>query len=256
MSKSDLENPKPQEPNTEETETLSKVKEGGAPSGTGSANLEAITDNLSAEMPEVQEHALAQEQENEKARSAEYADLRDRDGNPFDPSVHKTNKAGEPTLSTKGLLVKKPGRKAGTKTTQSVVGSTGDSGAGSSVGLDQVKQEQQARATGVVAANMLVTLGVVVGGEEWQPMKDKETGIDEKTMLESAFGDYFVATGKTDLPPNMALTVAISGYVLPRFFMPKTKTRFQKFALVIKKWWANKKLKKHGLKAEKADEGK
>jgi hypothetical protein len=72
-------------------------------------------------------------------------------------------------------------------------------------------------------------------------------------MLESAFGDYFEATGKTDIPPGMALTVAIGGYMLPRFTMPKTRSRMGK----VKDWFvkklADRKLRKHGLKAEKVD---
>lgn len=249
MSKSDLENVSSQEPSLKETDTnTSNEVEGAAPSGSGSANLEAIADELTSDMPEVQTHALEQERENEKARLDEFAGLVDRDGNPFDPSVHKVNKQGEPTLSTKGLLIKKPGRKTDKQRAQSTIGSSG--GGGSVVGVEQARNEQQARATGAAAANMMFTAGIVIGGDEWQPMRDEKLGIDEKTMVESAFGDYFVATGKTDLPPNVALTVAICGYILPRFTMPKTQSRFARYGAGIKKWWANRKLKKHGLKAE------
>jgi hypothetical protein len=117
----------------------------------------------------------------------------------------------------------------------------------------EAQAKMQARASGKMAANLLMTLGVVAGGEEWQPLKDPQSGLDEKQMLESAFGDYFEATGKTDIPPGMALTVAIGGYMLPRFTMPKTRSRMGK----VKDWFvkklADRKLRKHGLKAEKVD---
>jgi hypothetical protein len=55
-------------------------------------------------------------------------------------------------------------------------------------------------------------------------------------MLEHAFGEYFVAKQWGDLPPGLALCAALAMYTLPRFAMPNTKTRLQKF----KEWAARK----------------
>ena len=224
-------------------------KGGGEPSPAEPHSLDAIADDLTTSMPEVQQHAIEQESINEKEKLAQFSHLVDIDGNGFDPSIHKTNKAGEPTLSTKGKLIKKAGRKPASnkKPQSSFVGG----------GLQQPTQADvqklQARATGTVAANMVMRIGIAFGGEEWKPRMDEQTGLNEKSMLEGAFADYFETTGKTDLPPTMALTVAIGAYALPRFTMPKTQSRLQKLTGGIKKWFINRKLKKHGLKAESSE---
>lgn len=90
-------------------------------------------------------------------------------------------------------------------------------------------------------------MGQVVGGEEWAPMHNKAIGLDERAMMHTAFGDYFVASGKTDIPPGAALTFCVLAYAAPRFAMPKTQTRFQKVKSAIVTWWVNRKLRKQGL---------
>jgi len=211
-----------------------------------SDNLSVIASTLAQTMPKVQQHAIDLEIEQTAEKMTQYADLLDSDGNPFDASVHKTDRDGNPTLSKLGKLIKKPGRKVG--------GKNGESGSFiGGVGVNKLSDEQQqkiqCRASGKMAANLLITLGMVAGGEEWQPVRDEKTGLDEKLMLEGAFADYFEATGQSDIPPGMALTVAIGGYALPRFTMPKTQSRMSKMTGSIKKWWINRKLKKHGYTA-------
>jgi hypothetical protein len=260
----DLKNPDNAESENQNTESKSNAetetsKEGGTPSGAGSeADLAQITDDLISTQPEVQEHAIEQERANEDARAAQWADLRDRDGNGFDPSVHKTNKDGDPTLSPKGLLIKKPGRKPGQKTGQSQSSFVGGQNTTESRASnpDAAKIRMQARASGTMTANLLLQIGIVAGGEEWQPRVNAEIGLDEKKMLEDAFSDYYEATGKTDIPPGLALTVACGAYALPRFTMPKTRSRLSKLKDGVKKWWVNRKLKKHGLKAESLSDDK
>lgn len=241
---------KPESENSEIESTESSNSENPTEPTSDNSSLDQIANTLADSMPEVQQHAIDQEQAKEEAQAEEWAEYRDTDGNPFDPNIHKTNKHGEPTLSTKGKLIKKPGRKAGGNgvTPKSVIGVKSEPKQS-----EEQKAAIQARASGTMAANLLMTLGVVVGGDEWHPVKDPNTGMDEKLMLESAFADYFEATGKTDIPPGLALTAAIGGYMLPRFTMPKTRTRMQK----VKDWFikkmADRKLRKHGLKAEKVD---
>lgn len=217
-----------------------------------SSTLDDIASTLADEMPDVQQHAIEQHIENESKIRAEWDEYTDVDGNKFDANIHKTNKNGEPTLSTKGNLIKKPGRKgksqAGSNTSSFVARDKEKS-----TPSPEEKATQMSRASGAMAANLLITVGVVVGGEEWYPQKNEQLGVDEKTMLESAFADYFVATGRTDIPPGLALTAAIGGYIIPRFALPKTKSRASKFVAWIKQKWLNRKLKKHGLKTEKLD---
>lgn len=209
--------------------------------------LDGIGDMLADSMPEVQEHAINEEMEKQEKTAEQWAHLRDTDGNSFDPNQHKTDKNGNPTVTKLGKLIKKPGRKPG-QNTASVVNPPK-----SQEPDPQAAARIQSRTTGKMAANLLITFGVVAGGEEWQPVKHEQTGIDEKHMLETAFADYFEATGKTDMPPGMALTVAIVGYAAPRFTMPKTKTRLGKIKGWIAKKIADRKLRKHGLKTESVD---
>lgn len=243
-------------PNSDSQSDSDKEKEGSTPSGAGSsANLETIAHKLSAEMPQVQEHALEQERLTQENELAQYSHLKDSDGNSFDPSVHKTNKAGEPTLSTKGKLIKKPGRKPNSTQNKSTSGSI-VGGTNTTPNDKEAEKRMQARASGTMAANLILQIGIVAGGEEWHPRVDEQTGLNEKLMLENSFADYFEATGKTDIPPGMALTVAIGAYALPRFTMPKTQSRLSKLKMGLKQWWINRKLKKHGLKAEPSESSK
>lgn len=235
---SNPESEKPDEPKSNDSNTLS---------------LDQIANSLADEMPEVQQHAIDHEADKQEQVKSQYADLEDVDGNSFDPSIHKVNKQGEPTLSTKGKLIKKPGRKSG----QTAQGSKSVIGGVSAPEQPKLSPEDQtrmmARASGTMAANLLLTVGIIAGGEEWQPKRIEAMGTDEKAMLETAFADYFEATGRTDIPPGLALTAAIGGYMLPRFTMPKTRTRISKLKDWIKKKWIDRKLKKHGLKTQKVD---
>lgn len=233
-------------PTETQTETQPENKAGG------SASLDNIANTLAQSMPDVQEHAINQEKEKNDKIAEQWADLKDVDGNPFNPEIHKTNKAGEPTTTAKGNLIKKPAKKGATGGTQnkSFVGSKPNT---QTAPDPQQAIKMQAQASGKMTANLLMTLGIVAGGEEWQPMKDPTSGLDEKAMLESAFADYFEATGKTDIPPGLTLTLAIGGYMLPRFTMPKTQTRLGKLKSWIAKKIADRRLRKHGLKAEQVD---
>lgn len=208
-----------------------------------SVSLDSVSNEFSSTMPDVQEHALEQERISAVDTRDKYSELKDRKGNPFDPSLHKTNAAGEPVLTATGKLSIKPGRKDGspTKAAKSSISAV-------SITESAREKEQKARIAGIAAANMLTTLGMTFGYDEWRPIK--QDGIDEQQNLNTAFGDYFVAKNIDDFPPGLALTIAVCGYVLPRFTMPQTKERAGGLYLKIKKWYANRKLKKHGLKAE------
>ena len=254
-SESEIETPETEEKTESSSSKVSESpsKEKGAAPSSGGSSIETIGMKLSGEMPEVQEHAIEQEILNENEKLAQYSHLKDTQGNSFDPEVHKTNKSGEPTLSTKGKLIKKPGRKASSATntnTRSIVGGQ----AKVPVNDKDAQLRMQARASGTMAANLLLQIGIVAGGDEWNPRIDEQTGLNEKLMLENSFADYFEATGKTDIPPGMALTVAIGAYALPRFTMPKTQSRMSKIKRGIKQWFIDRKLKKHGLKTQPSEQ--
>lgn len=209
--------------------------------------LESIADDISDSAPEPQQHAIDDFEITEKARQSEFAELVDADGSPFDPAIHVTDAEGNPKLTTTGKLRKRPGRKSGTGTATKSTIATGPAPD------PEAEARRAARATGTVAANLLISMGCMFGGDEWQPRRD--AGYDEKAYLETAFADYCEATGVSDIPPGLALTIAISAYAGPRFAMPKTRSKTKSFFMAIKKWWVNRKLKKHGLKATEDKEG-
>ena len=199
-------------------------------------DLESISNALLDAMPDVQEHAIAQSEAVESEKEESLRAQVDSAGTRFDPNIHKSNKSGEPTRTKTGKFIKKP--------------------ASSTVKIAEQAQTQapqpanaSAECAGAAAAGALFTAGVVLGGEEWAPIVDKSTGLDERVVMQSAFADYFRATGKTDFPPSVALAVVVLAYVAPRFTMPKTQTRYTRFKNWIVKKIADRKLAQHNLKA-------
>lgn len=211
-----------------------KTTEGAA----GTTTADDIGATLVAQMSAVSEHAIEHEKEKIDAKHAEYADLVDASGAAFDPEIHKTDKNGAPTLSPRGKLIKKPKGKTGEQGKKSTVG--GIKSEPQRTPEDDARE--QSRAVGVVAAAMLINIGMVVGGEEWAPKE--HAGHNERDILSGAFADYFEQTGRTDFPPSMALAIAVAGYALPRFTMPKTQKKIGGLKLWIAKKIAARKIKK------------
>lgn len=209
---------------------------------TQAADINGLADILIEESPEPQPHAIAQQAELETARVAQNAEAVKQFPD-FNPAIHATNADGSPALTPTGRLAKiRKGRSASPKLT--IPNNAGQSAQPS---LAQ-SREVQARAGGAGFANLVIALSVGIGGEEFIPRRDPKVGLDEKAMLEGAFGDYFVATGKTDLPPGWALAAALSLYVVPRFGMPKTQSRFQRAKNWVAVKWINFRLARKGYK--------
>ena len=192
-----------------------------------------LASELIAGMSEPSEHAIAQAQ----AQQAENVNSLP-DG--FDPALHETDANGKPVLTPTGRFKKKPKGAAGSTAKKSVL----STGRAESVQVPTASPEQIARASGAGAANLLIVMGMIVGGEEWQPRQNKD--MDEKAMLEQAFGDYFAATGKMDIPPGWALCAAIGLYAAPRFTMPKTQSRFKRLKMWIASKWIARQMRKRG----------
>ena len=170
--------------------------------------------------------------------------LTDTKGRAFDQELHAVDDSGNPIITTKGKLkLKKRGRpaKGGTAKTPNPV----DSGIESRVGgvpSAPNQTEIQSRALGVYSANLLISMGRAIGGEEWEPRKDE--AFDERENLEIAFGDYFTAKEMSDIPPGVALSLALSTYIGPRLFMPTTKKRTLSFMDKMKLLFMKKKMEK------------
>lgn len=211
--------------------------------------IDSIVGNLSESMPEVSEHAIleAQEQERKNQANSEENVINNAlppsgdsfaispSGEKYDP---KTQKVSEKT----GKIIKKSSGVSGSKS--KVVAKNTPPAAPT-----QANPEAAARATGKVAAAFLINLGVGVFGDEFLP--EKTEVADERAYLENAFGEYFIATGRTELPPIWALSVAIGAYTLPRFTRPKTRSKLA----AVRDWaigkffaWRSKKQLKEAVK--------
>lgn len=220
------------------------------------ADIADIASTLAATMPEVQEHAV--QQAAEQARAAESSPT-DKAGARFDPAIHVSGADGKGVLTVRGTWAQKRGRKSNTAgataapraASGNVAGSASQLGASASPAETQkAALTLQSRQAGIAAAEMMFMAGRVIGGEEWLPMKNEKLGLDERAMMHSAFGDYFVATNKVDIPPGAALAFAMCAYMGPRFTMPQTQARFKAIKQKIVQWWINRKLRKQGLTAE------
>lgn len=223
----------------EDTGSLSDSADTGGTHPT--ADLSAIANGLASSMPEPQEHAINKAAE-EVANAAQ--NPVDKSGTRFDPAIHETGPDGKPVTGVRGNFRAKRGRKGGGAA--SVMASTG---ASSPVDAKKAEAARQSLLAGGAAAQMLITAGMLLGGEEWKPVKDEKAGIDEQAILAGAFGEYFKTKEVKDVPPGVALTFALMLYIAPRFAMPQTQAKVSTLKARIVQWWVNRKLRKKGLTA-------
>lgn len=178
-----------------------------------------------ATMPEPQPHAI-------EAARAEAAQAPQAAGEVFDAAIHATNQDGTPKLKSDGTFARKRGRKAGASILNAP--KPKDNAANSQ---QPATAETQAAALGIASANLVILCGMMVGGKDFAPdEKNALLGVPDKEMLEGAFRDYYVATGKQDLPPGLTLCVAILAYAAPKFSRPTVLERFKKFGAWVSNW--------------------
>lgn len=201
------------------------------------SSLDDIAGILLDTMPEVSEHAIAEHDaaqgRNFDASSAAPVAPQtasnpqglpvDKNGKPYDPSTHE--------ISPKtGKAIKK---RSGVKS--SVVNPAQNTAAANSAISQKVDELQKAHMNGRFAAGATFAALQGIFGEEFAPRKDAALG-DEFEYLTGAYGDYFAASGMTDIPPGWALVIAIGSIAAPRFAMPKTKSRLTR----LKDWAISK----------------
>lgn len=167
-------------------------------------------------MPGINENAIEPDHE-----TAESETIMDSIGTVFDPDNHASNADGTPKTTKTGRFAKKRGRKPGVTNTTPKVSTLGETS-------KPRENPNNSMALGRATAETIFALGQMVGGDEWRPIYDEKHGIDERGQMVSAWAAYYDATGKTDLPPWLGVSVAMISYAGPRFRMPKTQTRFQR----------------------------
>ncbi len=151
----------------------------------------------------------------------------DKAGTIFDPKLHAVNSDGEPSLTPLGKFRKKRGTSSVSTTNKELIAQQ-----------QTDAQKAAARAAGQLAADMMIGSCVTLLGEEWIPIgetgKQEPATFNEHENLRRAFGDYFAAKNISDFPPGMALSIALTSYMMPRFAAGKeTQTRLAKAKIWI-----------------------
>lgn len=197
-----------------------------------------------AEMPEVQEHAIqaAQEQiaqEKEAAPSVETPNdtpsgvpikgKTDDVGRLFNTDIHETGPDGGPIINARGFIKKKRGG-AAQKAGGSYAKAPSDKPRPASAPAASATPEQYA-ATGAVAATALEAIACMIGGDEFQTEKG------EKDAMAMAFGKYFESQQIKDVPPGVALMTVCGFYVLKRWNRPQFTEKRQRWGSWVKEKW-------------------
>lgn len=171
----------------------------------------------------------------------------DYDGRSFDPDLHVTNDDGTPVLTSKNKLKKKRTRKKRPDPELfSSIGGINDAATGLA---GQEASTADVKAAGMATAGIIFTLGIAIGGPDWQPTRS------EQTYMSDAWRQYFEAKNIRDLPPGVVVAVALLSYAAPRFTKPETKSRLAR----VKLWFAGKfakRGKQNGTRADNRDDGK
>jgi hypothetical protein len=161
-------------------------------------------------------------------------DYKDRYKRPFNPALHETNADGSPNLTRNGNLrlkaIKTPGAERlqahaiGAKPPEVQLAEKEQA-----VAKLEAKKKAETEAASLQQTkncafmSVMAFTGVAQGifGDEW---KAEEAEAD---MLTEATTQYFHSQGITDITPGWALVLAVGGYALPRFMMPKTKAKIE-----------------------------
>lgn len=193
-----------------------------------------VIENLIGVAPEVQPHVIEHFEKLDAKNTSEFSEYTDRFGVKFDPAIHLTGKDGRPTISKTNKLMRKAGAAAGSprpqvarKPTKSTVNAEPDLSAQQPA---QADLRPEHKATGIALTGAIMALAVAIGGEEFNPLKRDDLGLDERSMLENAAAEWLRAKNMVDLPPDAAFAIAIASYIIPRFTMPKTQNRLKLFA--------------------------
>jgi hypothetical protein len=220
---------------TEKTEQPAEKTQSGG-------DVDSIVNDLLESTPNISEHVIEQEQQKEQERQENL--LTDDSGETFDPSKHASDENGQPVKTASGKFRKRSGRKPGatgnsdnTQKPKSQLGNVNANSRDNQPPAVDPGTIEAARA----AAHLTFQAGLLLGGEDFQPIIDQSTGLNEPLQMENAYKNYFQARGVTDFPPGVALAVTMIAYAAPRFSQPRTKTRLQKVGAWFKKTFSRKK---------------
>ena len=157
--------------------------------------------------------------------------LLDSAGAVFDPKVHATKRDGSPSYTKSGRFRK-------VRTTKATAAN------------DETPEDRRYRtaAEGTVAA--IEMLATMVGGDAFNYIKDRKSGIDERASGIDAFAAWYESRGIEDFPPGIVVAIWAITYCAPRFAHQPVRDRFKKIGSKLAKVFSRgiKGLRKMGKK--------
>lgn len=122
---------------------------------------------------------------------------------------------------------------------------------------DREKSEAVLKMSAATAANMTIMSGYMIGGEDFKPGPNiLAGGMDDQKILADAYEGYFRSKGIADLPPGIALTMALGIYVAPRLRQPTTQSRLKIFVLKAGEFIKKFRKGKNATQSDSRDDGK
>lgn len=202
-------------------------------------DLDATADTLTAEIPEPQQHAIDQAIADEARQNpgSDTAVELDELGIPWNSAEHATGPDGKGIRTVKGAWRKRRGLKGSASHLNTGAAKPAEAPPEDPSIAQTRTLEHQNRMAGAMAGTMLVRISAAIGGKEFLPRTITVPGgltYHEEQFLQTAFGDYFVAKGITDIPPGMVLCSALCMYFLPRFQEPAVRERSGRFVRWMK----------------------
>lgn len=192
-----------------------------------SDGTKTIADDITNNAPDVQQHAVDAEKQKAEAEAQ-----RDKAGTLFDPLIHTSKPDGSPSVTKAGYFRRKA-QKQQTAPSPSIVGKPGPGSQGKQE-TGQPGQQGDPRGAAIATVEMIEKLGMMLASDEFAYIKNDQYGLDERASGYDVFEQYYRAKGIGDFPPGIAVAVWVISYIMPRFTMPKTKSRFGDIKLWIK----------------------
>ncbi len=178
------------------------------------ANL--IVSDIVANEPRIDETAIA-EMKAEQERQTEQPQTPENQppqtpgtvSESFNPDIHEVDSLGNPRLTIGGKYRRKRGNGARKNVAEIPTAP-----------VNPMPNVNRYKASATMIAGLMFTTGQAAFGKAWKPSDDEKAGIEE------AFATYFAAKGFDDIPPGLALILAIGMDAGTRLATdPETKER-------------------------------
>lgn len=158
--------------------------------------------------------------------SPEVSAMTDATGARFDPAIHATGADGKPSITKAGKF--RARRKSAASRVADVAGQK-------SAAISTEEQRKQSRLVGYQAADTMVAMAAMLGGQDWIPAGySPSPEVNEYETLRKAFADVAEVEGWNISPKKFLIGVILS-YAAPRLLgSEETHKRLGIFARMVK----------------------